>query len=86
MCKITYQKVIAKLYELWKRLDGYKLLIGLSMGFVADHMLIEHGWIQELVYLVSYFFVIVGTADKARKSDYGQKVMDRVGTLRGNNR
>jgi hypothetical protein len=78
-----FQKVLNQLTNLWSKTDGFKLLIGLILYFVVDHVLPEDSGKSTDMYrgileLVAYAVVMVGGGHKFIKSKYGQTIKTRL--------
>jgi len=58
---------------IWDRLDGNKLLIGLSLSFLVDHLLPPNTWYADLCNVLAYAFIAAGGGHKVIKSKYGTK-------------
>jgi len=75
-------KMVLSLINIWRKLDGYKLLIGLAIYFITDHVIPTNNpsyavW-SEALQLVAYAFVMVGGGHKFIKSRYGQQIKTRL--------
>lgn len=72
-------QLFQKILNLWNKLDGYKLLIGLVIYFVIEHILPDSkDMLKDGLELIAYFFVIVGGGHKVLKSKYGQQIKARI--------
>ena len=67
------------LQNLWHKADGVKLLIGLFLYFMIDHVLPEQkDMLRDILEMVAYFFVLVGGGHKFIKSKYGQTIKTQI--------
>jgi hypothetical protein len=64
--------------QLWSWLDGYKLLIGLSLDFIQTHLLPTGTWYSDLVGLVAYAIIVVGGGHKIVKTNYGKQIVSKL--------
>ena len=76
------RNLFSKILTIWSKLDGYKILIGLILNTIADHLIPEATLSSDIVYILAYFFMITGTIHKGVKSEYANKTLGRFKTFR----
>lgn len=75
---ILVQKMLQKVKQTWKALDGYKTLIGLSLDFINVHILSQGTWYGDLCGILAYVFIFIGGTHKLTKSEYGQRTINKI--------
>ena len=61
------------LKAIWTFLDGNKTLIGMSVFFITDHLLMAGTWYSDLLNIIGYSLIALGGGHKLIKARYGSK-------------
>lgn len=77
--------LLSKLLDVWDKLSGYKLIIGLILNTIADHFLVDNSLESDIVYILALFFITAGGIHRGVKSKYGNKTLERFKIFRKSN-